>query len=103
MMQYRFYVGLNQQDGKPVTEQQKKDVIDRLLDSYTGITMYASAGLWTEDGERHREDTIVFETVVIVADTLPNPADVAQDLAGMANQKSVLYTGVRLLDSGFTS
>ncbi len=103
MMQYRFYIGYTQQDGDLVTEQQKEEICKYLLGAYLGFTMYPTAGMWMDDGELQREQSVVFETVVIGTEGVPNPCDIAVELARIANQKSVLYTGVVLKDGGFSA
>ena len=100
MIQYRWYVGCNQRDGKKVTEPMRQAVIDYLMGTFKGVTMYPSAGLWLDDdSDLHREETIVFE---VVTEVMHSAVEVAKVLAGMANQKAVMYTTVALHAGGFS-
>lgn len=93
MIQYRWYIGTAQQDGTPVDGDQKKKVADLLIEKFGGATMYATAGMWRDDGEIYQEHTIVFE---VIAEGGQGAATIAKDLARIAGQKSVLWTSVRL-------
>ena len=116
MIQYRWYVGYKQQDGKPVGGLMESAVIDYLMGIFKGVTMYPSAGLWREDvspltlsghpqqdGDPnvHREQTIVLEVVTEVSVSMPSPLQVAKVLAELTNQKTVMYTAVSLEEGGY--
>lgn len=96
MRQLRWYVGNLQRDGEPVTTAQRKAVIDLLMESYGGATVYSTAGYWKDDDSKIViEPSFVFEVVTTDREwPSSSVSSVADEIRSIANQKSVLYTTV---------
>lgn len=107
MRQIRWYVGTLQQDSDPVTPAMRTRVLDVLIDTYGGVTVYPASGYWVDaEGALVHEQTFVFEVVSTMDDDdwpPPNTRSVAEVIREATNQKAVLFTDIQINSGGFAN